>query len=237
MTAVARRQRGTGIEWGAPASLLMHALLLALLVFYLPKHAIFSVPDEGSVSVDIVPSPSEEVPVERTTDPRWREREAIAAQPAPSVTGPTFKPLQPPAIKVDPPADALIQVRRLYSGATLNDPRSGKARTALRQLSGDERNLQLCGLEAMEQVRRSRAGMQPDAIVPYAMGPEKINGNSIDVQGGAFRSARNWYALRFRCEVDGATGVVRSFAFAVGDAIPHDLWRDHNLVADDGPVD
>jgi hypothetical protein len=31
--------------------------------------------------------------------------------------------------------------------------------------------------------------------------------------------------------------VVRSFAFAAGDPIPRNLWRDHNLVADDGPAD
>jgi hypothetical protein len=237
MMAGAERQPDAGIGWGAPASLLVHALLLALLVVYLPKPAIFSVPDEGSVSVDIVPLPSENALAESTVDPRLRETEAVAAPPAPSVVSPSFMPLQPPAPKIDPPAAAFVQARRLYSGTKLSDPRSRKAKAALRQLSGDERKLQLCGLEAMEQVRRSRPGIEPDAIAPYAMAPEKIRGDSIDVEGGAFRSKRMWYAIRFRCEVEAASGAVRSFSFAVGDLIPRDLWQDHNLVADDGAAD
>jgi hypothetical protein len=235
--AWAGRQPEAGFNWGAPASLLVHALFIALLLIYLPKPAIFNASGEDSVSVDIVPAPPADVPSERRANPVPQQAEAgtVPAEPSPAV--PVFKPLRPPVIKIDPPADALVQAPQLFSGRTLSDPRSRKAKAALRQLSGDERNLQLCGLEAMEQLRRSRPGISPDAIAPYAMAPEKVRGGSIDVEGGAFRSGRMWYAIRFHCEVDIASGVVRSFAFAARDPIPRNLWQDHNLVADDGPAD
>ena len=112
-----------------------------------------------------------------------------------------------------------------------------RARETLRQLSGGERNLQLCDLEALEQVRRARPAMAPDLLAPYAMAAEKVSGGSVEVKGGAFRSKRKWYNIQFKCELDAGSGKVASFAFLVGSAIPENEWHEHNLVADDGPAD
>lgn len=222
------------IGWGGPASLALHAACLALLLIYLPKPRIFRTPPEDSVSVEIVPAASQAEPAAPATDIRPQPQQTPAAPPVADVPG---RVLVPPVIKPAPAPDALVPARQLFSDGVLNDPRSRKARAALQQLSGDERNLQLCGLEAMEQVRRTRPGSNPDAIAPYAMAPERIRGGSIEVNGGAFRSKRLWYAIRFSCAVDEGSGAVRAFAFAIGDAIPRDLWPEHNLVADDGAAD
>jgi len=235
--AVAARSFEERVGWGGPASLALHAACLALLLIYLPKPRIFRTPPEESVSVEIVPGSTQAEPSAPPADIRPQPQQAPAAPLAPPAADQPGRVLVPPVIKPAPAPGALVSARQLFSGGVLSDPRSKKARAALRQLSGDERNLQLCGLEAMEQVRRTRPGSNPDAIAPYAMAPERIRGGSIEVKGGAFRSKRLWYAIRFSCEVDEGSGAVRSFAFAIGDAIPKDLWREHNLVADDGAAD
>jgi hypothetical protein len=119
------------MNWGAPASLLVHALFIALLLIYLPKPAIFNASGEDSVSVDIVPAPPADVPSERRADPVPQQAEAgtVPAEPSPAL--PVFKPLRPVS-KIDPPADALVQASQLFSGRTLSDPRSRKAKAALR---------------------------------------------------------------------------------------------------------
>lgn len=138
---------------------------------------------------------------------------------------------------VAPSRQQLTKATQLFSGKTLASPRSRQARRMLATLSGGERNLQLCNLEALEQINRFRPGSAPDLVAPYAMKPEKVSGNSIEVDGGAFRSRRNWFNIRFSCEVDAAGQTVVAFAFAIGDAIPRDQWQEHNLVADDGEAD
>ena len=86
-------------------------------------------------------------------------------------------------------------------------------------------------------VLANRPGSAPDLVAPYAMAPEKVRGNSVEVEGGAFRSRQNWFNIRFRCEVDADGQAVVAFALAIGDAIPRDEWQEHDLVADDGEAD
>lgn len=119
----------------------------------------------------------------------------------------------------------------------LSDRRSKHAREALGQLSGAERNLQLCDLEALEQISRSRPGPPADLVAPYAMAAEKVTADGVEVRGGAFRAGKKWYGIRFKCGLDARSGKVVSFAFAIGDAIPEDEWQAHDLVAEDGPGD
>ncbi|MGO7668139.1 hypothetical protein ACC697_38190, partial [Rhizobium ruizarguesonis] len=77
----------------------------------------------------------------------------------------------PSVAQIAPPAPKpmeFVEARQLFSEKVLADPRSRRAREALRQLSGSERNLQLCDLEALEQVRRTQPAMAPDTIAHYA---------------------------------------------------------------------
>ena len=113
---------------------------------------------------------------------------ANPSQPA-VVTSPEVASV-PPAL---PKPDVFVQAGQLFSETVLSDPRSRRAREVLRGLAGGERNLQLCDLEALEQVRRARPEMHPDALAPYAMSAEKVSGNSVEVKGGAFRSRGKWY--------------------------------------------
>lgn len=239
-------QRGK-IDPAWPASLALHLAIIAILLAFLPDVVPIRPSPEDSIDVEVVtpppvvaapvPPPAIQPPSDSPADRARSVTEEVApAAPetasreiAPSV------PILPKPVPSGPPQ--LTPATELFSGKTLASPRSRKARQMLGTLSGGERNLQLCNLEALEQVSRSRPGLTPDLVAPYAMKPEKVRGNSIDVDGGAFRSKRNWFNIRFHCEVDPAGKAVVAFAFAIGDAIPKDVWQEHNLVAEDGEED
>ncbi|ARM89296.1 hypothetical protein RHEC894_CH03019 [Rhizobium sp. CIAT894] len=234
-----------GIQRGAAASFALHAAAILALLLLLPKaEPPLPLPDDG-LSVEIVPQPAGAV---KTVEPvkasspeaakpeaaaRPAERSAPVASHAPAAAMPSVTPIAPPAPK---PAE-FVAASRLFSDKVLADPRSRRAREALRGLASGERNLQLCDLEALEQIRRARPDMRPDTLAPYAMAPEKVSSDSVEVRGGALRSNRAWYNIQFKCGLDAGSGKVTSFAFLVGDAIPQGEWQAHNLVADDGPGD
>lgn len=230
-----------------PASLALHLAIIAILLAFLPDVKPIRAPPEGSVDVEVVsPPPAAAIPVPPPAALLPRQSRGDRGNPAggdilpvtPETASrevlPSAQPLPKPTVSGPPP---LMQATELLSAKTLDRPRSRKARPLLGTLSGEERNLQLCNLEALEQVSRSRPGSAPDLVAPYAMKPEKVKDNGIEVDGGAFRSKRNWFNIRFHCEVDPAGKTVTAFAFAIGDAIPKDLWQEHNLVAEDGEAD
>ncbi|MBY5352554.1 DUF930 domain-containing protein [Rhizobium leguminosarum] len=234
-----------GIQRGAAASFALHAIAILLLLLLLPKaEPPLPLPDDG-LSVEIVPQAVESLnmpepvkaPSPEQAKPEAAEPEAEAAAPIsnnpPAAAMPTVAPITPPTPK---PAE-FVEASQLFSDKVLADPRSRRAREALRGLAGSERNLQLCDLEALEQVRQAQPAMAPDALAPYAMAAEQVSGNNVEVKGGAFRSKRKWYNIQFKCELDAGSGKVVSFAFLVGDAIPQGEWQEHNLVADDGAAD
>ncbi|NNU65130.1 MULTISPECIES: DUF930 domain-containing protein [Rhizobium] len=234
-----------GIRRGAAASFALHVIAILLLLLLLPKaEPPLPLLDDG-LSVEIVPQAVEQLkmpepakpPSPEQAKPEAAKPEAEPAAPVtnnpPAAVMPSVAPITLPVQK---PAE-FVEARQLFSDKLLADPRSRRAREALRDLAGSERNLQLCDLEALEQVRRAQPAMAPDVLAPYAMAAEKVSGNSVEVSGGAFRSKRKWYNIQFKCELDAGSGKVASFAFLVGDAIPQDEWQEHNLVADDGAAD
>ncbi|WP_454850024.1 DUF930 domain-containing protein [Rhizobium binxianense] len=236
-------QRGR-FDPALPASLALHLVIGAILLAFLPKVEPITPPPEDSIDVQMVtpppaiaaPSPPPAVqplPDRRESKAGSAPEAAVPAQP--ETASREMSPSLPKPVTPGPPA--LAPARELFSAKTLASPRSRKARELLGTLSGGERNLQLCNLEALEQVRRLRPDSAPDLVAPYAMAPEKVRGNSVEVEGGAFRSRQNWFNIRFRCEVDAGGQAVVAFALAIGDAIPRDEWQEHDLVADDGEAD
>ncbi|MCW1410062.1 DUF930 domain-containing protein [Rhizobium sp. 1AS11] len=230
-----------GIQRGAAASFALHAIAILLLLLLLPKaEPPLTLPDDG-LSVEIVPQAVESLKMpEPVKAPLPDEAKPEAAKPeaepaAPVANNPPAAAM-PSAAPMPKPAE-FVEARQLFSDKVLADPRSRRAREALRGLASSERNLQLCDLEALEQVRRAQPAMAPDTLAPYAMAAEKVSGNSVEVKGGAFRSKRKWYNIQFKCELDAGSGKVVSFAFLVGGAIPQDEWQERNLVADDGAAD
>ena len=83
----------------------------------------------------------------------------------------------------------------------------------------------------MDQIRKWRTDFKPERVVPYAMAEEKITGTTIAANGAAFRSRRNWYSLKFRCQLAGDGESVVGFEFLVGDLVPREKWDELGLPA------
>jgi len=205
------------LPWGIPASLALHALLAATLALMpLPKRP--KRLEEERVSVDIL-TPQQ---FEATIHP----------MPAPVVQAPEPQPPPKPAEPPQPPAQpSMIHATEMLSGKTLADPRSRQARADLATFATEERMVQLCNLEALDQIRKWRADCQPERVVPYATAEEKVKGTTIKADGAAFRSRRNWYGLKFDCELAEDGESVVGFEFLVGDPIPKEKWDELGLPA------
>lgn len=122
----------------------------------------------------------------------------------------------------------MITARTLHSESVLANPRSRGARESLKTLEASERIEQLCNLEAMSQIHAWKAEFEPDRVVAYAMAGTKQTKSALEAEGAAFRSRKQWYGLRFRCEM-AANGKVAGFQFRVGEAIPRSEWAAHDL--------
>jgi hypothetical protein len=158
---------------------------------------------------------------------------AMTAPPAPE-TGP------PPAAEAPPPSpdDGMVRPPMMLSAANLADPRSAEARRILRTLDDTDRMIQLCGIEAMEQVHAWREALHPDRVVAYASAEVAVSRDGITADGAAFRSGHAWYALRFDCHLAPDHETVTAFAFRVGKTIPPTQWEAQNLPTDfDGAPD
>ncbi len=120
----------------------------------------------------------------------------------------------------------LIQAKELYSQDSLSDPR---VKQAIGRLPPKKRVVQLCSIEALEQVRRQRPDAFPDMLVPFGPVGGLVSASGLSASGGAFRSRSKWYAVDFKCEVNSETTSVVSFSFAIGKAIPKSEWSARQL--------
>ena len=117
----------------------------------------------------------------------------------------------------------------MLSGGALANPRSRKARQQLRTFSPDERIVQLCNIEAMEQLKRWKAGFVADHVVAYATADPSLTTTSIEAPGAAVHAGGQWYRLSFACTVTADFGRVAAFAFTLGRPIPQEQWEQDNL--------
>lgn len=217
-------------EPGLPAALCFHLLLGLLLA--IRALSSFTPPIETSVEVELVapealtpPEAPPPLPAQLPAPPPAAEI-ASPAPPTP-IAPPPERPVAPP---IPPPAEpsAMITARTLHSEAVLANPRSRGAREALKTLEASERIEQLCNLEAMSQIHAWKAQFEPDRVVAFAMAGTKLTKSTLEAEGAAFRSRKQWYGLRFRCEM-AANGKVAGFQFHVGEAIPRSEWAAHDL--------
>jgi len=230
-----RPLRGSVDQTGPPAtgvvaSLFVHGLffLLILMLLPLPKPLSPLVPDAVRVTV------ISRLPALQQQPPKEAPPEAAPPRPSKLVSiNPERlrpRPLEAPARKA-PEENKMVRATQIFAGAVLATPEARQARMALPTLVDEDRKLQLCGLEAMEQIHVWDNRFQPERLVAYAMEDARISGPSVIADGAAFRSRSRWYNLQFRCKVTPDMRDVIAFEFAVGEPIPYEDWASHNLAA------
>ncbi|KQW86042.1 hypothetical protein ASC89_02980 [Devosia sp. Root413D1] len=207
--------------WGTAISLGFHAALFGLLLL-------------GPNKDKPEPLPPPAIAVELMTAAQF------AALTAPPQTPPAAAPAAPttaspgsstttPAAKAAP--GGTIRATEFFAGSLLAEPESAKLRAAMTTLDGSERLVQLCSIEAIEQIRRARPEFDPDTAVAYAMADLATRDGALIADGGAFRSRREWYEVKFSCVATADYSAVERFEFSVGGFIPHDQWEEHYLTA------
>jgi hypothetical protein len=153
---------------------------------------------------------------------------------------PALRPEPPEALPEPLPKTAdpeVIPATRFLASDILNDPENRQVRDTLTLLDRSERIIQLCNIEALEQLRLLNPGQEPDSLDPSAMAETTVRDLTLEAPGGAYRLDRKWYEVRLTCTVAPGYLSVSAFSFAPGPAIPEDQWDSHNLNNEDIELD
>jgi len=222
-------------------SIALHVALLAVAVFLIQPHAIRKTPErrvnvemidardfEAALAppVPVLPEPAMAVPSgpPDLPTPDWLQPDSAAPPPVPERALPAGLALR---------EDGMYVAKRFLSAKALNDPRSAEAKAALPMMQSDERLLQLCNIEALEQVAALDDAFRPDLIVSYAMDDVRVGAAAAKAPGAAVRNGGHWFNLAFECTVTPDLEEVAAFAFQLGEEIPEEEWESHNLVSGD----
>jgi hypothetical protein len=229
-----------GTDWrvqrmpaGLAGSVALHAGLLAALFLLTPLRS-FVVPEPTAISVDLIPmSALEPQPVEATAPPQLAVQAPVEAS-EPTAPAADRQSQQVPAAGVPSrDADGTFHATKLYAATMLNQPEMKSVKRGLATLASSEKVMQLCNIEALEQIRLAASQYVPDTLVSYAMASPIQTGLMLTAMGGAFRSRRLWYGVSFECVAAPTLDGVTSFSFKLGEAIPRDQWEEHFLNAED----
>ncbi|MCM5552506.1 DUF930 domain-containing protein [Pleomorphomonas sp. NRK KF1] len=194
-------------------SVLGHVLVITLLAIEAPRH--FTV-EQQPLAVDVVMVP----PVEVVPDG------GPASEPAATLPEGTAKPSPLP---VRPSTGGRITATDYFAAAVLDDPRNRETRETISTLTSDERLIQLCNIEAMEQLKHWKAGFVPNSVVPYATADPLLKAASMEAPGAAVHAGGKWYRLSFACGATADLTRVASFSFKLGRPIPQREWEQNSL--------
>lgn len=211
--------------WGALASLAFHASLAAALVLLSPLGDL-APPPAPVITVDII-STAEFAALQTPPAPQPAP-DAETAIPVPDRLAPS-----PELVRQPIPENPTYRATQFYSASVLQDPENASVVRTLRSFTDQERIIQVCNVEAIEQIGRAAPEYVPDTVVGYAMSDFVLSGLSIIATGGAFRSRRRWYEISYTCTAAPNYEAVTAFEFQLGAEIPEALWEAHNLNASD----
>lgn len=229
--------------WCVVLSVLFHGLQ-CISLFLTPSHTPNFVMQDGSISVEIIPSaaaPRQPImprPSVNETPTQTAPSEISSSSSSAPVTEPPESPETLPTKAADEDNEPkFVKPQQMLSDVVLADRRSRQAREALKQLAPTDQIEQLCNLEAMAQVGAWSKKLKPDRVVAYAMADPKLSGSDFVAEGAAIHSERDWYHLQFKCQLAMDKTKVAAFEFLLGDSIPREIWADHNLPDEDGASD
>ncbi|MBD9650907.1 DUF930 domain-containing protein [Ensifer sp. ENS09] len=159
--------------------------------------------------------------------PEPKETPDAKAQTAKSEGTTKTKPADAAAkVELKPVPSKLTEAKELYSAKSIADPR---VKQALINLPVKRRILQLCNLEALEQIRSQRPDTPPEGLVPFGPKGGFIAKNRMDASGGAYQNKSNWYDVDFNCVVNEDATEVTSFSIAIGGEVPKAAWKERRL--------
>src|SRR5690606_37626656 len=137
------------------------------------------------------------------------------------------------ATPMEPAAPAMQEATEFYVSDLLRRPENAQVRETLPLLAPDERIVQLCNIEALEQIRIANAGRFPDSLDTSAFEETGISNGKLSAPLGAYRADRKWFYVTFECTPGPDLESVVEFTFDLGDEVPQELWEEHELIPED----
>ena len=197
-------------------SVLGHATIIVLLVIETPRQ--FTVVQQPVAVEVVMVAPPAASPAPPANLPPTAAQPEVTGRPSPS-----------PARPARPSTGGRVTATDYFAGAVLDDPRNRQTRETLATLTSDERLIQICNIEAMEQLKRWKAGFVPNSVVPYAMADPVLSATAMEAKGAAVHAGGKWYRLSFSCGATADLSRVASFAFTLGRPIPQREWEQNSL--------
>lgn len=228
MTAIHLRQPENTIWLAAAAALLIHMAALAGLDL-LPRWKTSAPAPERNISVELVKPPPALEKSARLLPETPAPAKPDTPERVPSGAGSPVSNNREQTAAAPQATSGLIRAKNLYAAAALAEPQSRRARTRLRMLVSDDRAIQLCNLEAMEQVARWDTSLRPDHVIAYARGETRFSGGWLEAEGAALHSDSRWFELDYRCRAASDLESVTGFEFRLGQKIPYRDWRRYSL--------
>jgi len=211
------------LHLGWTVSGVAHAILLAAIILHAPRLLPVHKPALEAIEVAVL----EQAPPQPAPP-------AIASRPPPAEV-PSERASLPRAPTEPRPAtggqSGMVTPKSFYAGSVLSDPRNRKTRAEIAGLMSDEQLIQICNIEAMEQLKHWRPGFAADHVVPYAEAEPVLTATTLDAKGAAVHAGDAWYKLRFTCRSTPDLETVVAFRFALGASIPADEWERYSLPA------
>lgn len=149
-------RRVPGSIWRSVAISAALHLMAIVAVGSLPTKRPLPPPSEQSITVEILTEPQASVSA-ASSFPKGKHTPAVSSTPVDEAHKEIgAKPVAP--VETAREQDGMVRAKELFSAKILADPRSKGALVALRQLATDDRIIQLCNVEVMEQIHRWTSG-------------------------------------------------------------------------------
>jgi hypothetical protein len=222
-------------------SLVAHCGVM-ILVLMLWRSSEFQAPPVNFIEVQLItlrpPSATPMAPMDDPApnpEPETRpEGTTTAATATPTLPPPATAPSTPPAATpMEPAPQAMQEATEFYASDLLRRPENAQVRETLPLLAPDERIVQLCNIEALEQIRMANGGRFPDSLDTSAFKDTEISNGKLSAPLGAYRADRKWYYVTFECTPGSDRESVIAFTFELGDEVPQELWEEHELIPED----
>jgi hypothetical protein len=182
--------------------------------------------------------PKTETPPSRPVPDDVKLPEVAAADASPEPNGPpadvsgeaktSIEQTKAPAQKTPEKPKEVVKNNDLANAKTLfssTEDGNSLAQSAVDGLPRSKRVAVLCASELRAQLAYGSPSYQPYALPQYGLRA----GTLLNIDDAAFGTAKGWYHVRFRCEVDADATKVVSFAHEVGGLIPRNQYGKYDI--------
>lgn len=106
---------------------------------------------------------------------------------------------------------------------------AGKLENSFDKLDPEEIARQACSVAGVDQIKRDKTLPRVDRMKTGILQPAVLTGETLTGKGGAVRAKEKWYAVTFTCALTKDHKKATSFAYKIGEEIPHERWEDLGL--------